>query len=116
MGLKLRRIRYQLVPIATFVISAALAGWIWASKAHSAAGTGEVEAIRVTLDSKYDGMLVELPKPVNLFDSVHSGQLIARLDTGPAEAELQKLEQEFSQLGGSATTAPAIAAAGRTGV
>src|SRR2546429_2337670 len=103
-----RRVRFQFVPIVTVVASACLAGWIWASQAHSAVGTGEVEAIRVMIECKSDGVLEQLPRPVNVFDSVTSGQIVARLDTSVAEAELRRLEQELSQLESGATTAPSV--------
>ena len=47
--LLLRRIRYQLLPIVTMIASASLAGFIWAKHAESAAGSGEVEAIHVSI-------------------------------------------------------------------
>ena len=103
-----RRVRFQFVPIVTVLASACLAGWIWASQAHSAVGTGEVEAIRVMIECKSDGVLEPLPRPVNIFDAVTSGQVVARLDTRAAEAELRRLEEELSQLSG-ATTAPSVA-------
>jgi multidrug resistance efflux pump len=104
-----RRVRFQFLPILTVLASATLAGWIWASQAHSAVGTGEVEAIRVMIECKSDGVLEPLPRPVNVFDAVTSGQVVARLDTRAAEAELRRLEEELSQLESGATTAPSVA-------
>src|SRR6185436_5109826 len=92
LSLLVRRLHIRVVPVITFAISALLAGWLWVSQAHSAMASGEVAAVRVALESKFEGVLEELPKPVNLFDSVKSGQVVARLDTSAAERELSTLE------------------------
>jgi multidrug resistance efflux pump len=102
MPLLLRRLRYQALPVVTFVLSASLAAWIWGSQARSAISTAEVEAVRVEVQSKFDGVLEEIPRPVNVFDHVNSGQVVARIDTSLAEAELKRLEQE--QTSASSTT------------
>lgn len=105
--LLLQRLRYQILPIVTLLASASLAAFIWARHVESAIGTGEVEAIRVHIESKSDGVLEEIPRPVNLFDVVQSGQIVARLDTRVQEAELRRLEAELAEIQNQPTTAPA---------
>jgi multidrug resistance efflux pump len=99
-----KRVRYQFVPIVTFLICAGLAGWLWSRQARSAVMSGEVNVVRVGIESKHKGMLEALPHPVNAFDTVKAGQVIARLDTTTAETELQQMEQELAALTGSTAT------------
>jgi multidrug resistance efflux pump len=89
--LALRRARYQLVPIFTMLISALLAGWLWARHAHSATTSGEVSAIRVAVESKVEGLLEQIPQPIHLFDSVRNGQLVARVDLTLFDKQIQRL-------------------------
>lgn len=96
--IRLRRWRHQVLPLVILLGSAMLACWIWISQSRMAAASGEVEAIRLEVHSNFDGILQELPRPVNLFDTVHSGQIVARLDVSLAEAELRRLQQELDHL------------------
>ena len=97
-SLLLQRARYHVVPIVTMAVSVALAGWLWNRNARSAVTTGEVNAVRVSIESKFPGLLEELPNPVRVFDTVKSGQIIARLDVAAAAAELQRLEGELERV------------------
>jgi multidrug resistance efflux pump len=106
MPLLLRRLRYQALPIVTFTLSALIAAWIWGSQARLAIATGEVEAVRVEVQPKFDGVLEEIPRPVSVFDHVKSGQVVARIDTSLAEAEVSRLEQEQQAVSASPTTMP----------
>jgi multidrug resistance efflux pump len=94
--LRLRRMQYQFLPVASLMVAASLAAWIWTGQSRSATASGEVEAIRVDVEPYFEAVLEEIPKPVKLFDTVSAGQVVARLDTSAAEAELRKLEQELS--------------------
>jgi multidrug resistance efflux pump len=114
-SLKLRRARYQIAPVATMLVCSALAAWLWTRHARMAGGTGEVSAVRVSLDSKVDGILEKLPQPVHIFDSVRDGQLVARVDLSLDEKQLQRLRAELERIrasgggggGSGATTRPA---------
>jgi len=109
-SLKLRRARYQIVPVATMLISTARAGWLWTRHAHMASGTGEVSAVRVSVESKVEGVLEKLPQPVHVFDSVRDGQLVARIDLTLEEKQLQRLRAELERMrgpGATTTTQPA---------
>ena len=97
MVLALRRARYQVLPVVSMLLCASLAGWLWARNARSIAAFGEVSAVKVALESKYEGMLEELPRPVKLFDSVRAGQVVARIDTSAAEIELKQIEAELQK-------------------
>src|SRR5438552_3885970 len=94
--LLLQRARFQLLPVFTMVLSATLASWLWARNARSVVAVGEVSAVRVGLESKYGGMLEEIPQPVKLFDTVKAGQIVGRVDTSGAEAELRQLEAQLT--------------------
>ncbi len=107
--LLLQRARYQVVPITTMVACTVLAVWLWARHARSSVAVGEVSAIRVGIESKVDALLAELPQPVQVFDRVNKGQIIARLDMTIVEGELQRLRAEVEQWrsAAAATTRPA---------
>jgi multidrug resistance efflux pump len=107
-----QRARYQVVPVLTMIACVVVAGWLWTRSASSAVTTGEVNAVRVSVESKFPGLLQEIPNRIRVFDTVKSGQTIARLDVDLAEAELQRLEAESQRLGetqppAGATTNPA---------
>src|SRR5688500_2132120 len=108
MGLALRRARYQVRRIIPMIVCAGVGAWLWARNAGSIAAFGEDSAVRVSLESKFDGMLEELPRPVQLFDSVRASQIVARIDTSLAEAEMRQIEAELQAAG--ATTQPASGA------
>lgn len=96
--LTLRRAQYQIVPIATMLLCTAIIAWLWVRNTRSLTAIGEVSAVRVSVESKYEGMLIELPQPVKLFDTVKNGQVIARLDTTLVEAQLKRLAAELESL------------------
>jgi multidrug resistance efflux pump len=110
--LRLRRMQYQVLPVVSLVVCASLAAWIWSGQSTSATASGEVEAIRVEIESAYEGVLEEIPRPIKLFDTVKAGQIVARLDTSAAEAELRRLEQELPGLSGGIDPATAPAGSG----
>jgi multidrug resistance efflux pump len=107
-NLKLRRARYQIVPVATMLVSCALAGWLWMRHSRTATATGEVSLVRISLESKVEGILEKLPQPVHVFDTVRDGQLVARIDMSLAEKQLQRLRAETERM--RATTQAAGAA------
>ena len=111
--LMLRRARYQMVPIFTMLVSTALVGWLWVRNARSMTVFGEVNTVRVSIESKLEGVLVDLPRPIEMFDVVRKGQVVARLDMDLAEKQLERLLAELESLkageGAAATTRPAAA-------
>ena len=109
--LLLRRARYQVVPIASMVVCSALAVWLWNRSMTAATTTGEVSAVRVSLESNFPALLEELPNPVKVFDTVKSGQIVARLDVSAAEAELQRLQHDLDRLRPQPSTAAAATTA-----
>ena len=96
--LMLRRARYQVVPITSMIVCTGLAVWLWNRSVTTATTTGEVNAVRVSLEPNFHALLEGLPNPVQVFDTVKAGQTVARLDVSAAEAELKRLQ--------SPTTAP----------
>ena len=86
----LRRVRYQMIPVVMFFAMLALTGWLWRRHQQLPGLVGEVEAIRVSVRSQFDGLLVPLDSgPLALFDEVRAGQAVARLDDAPAQAALE---------------------------
>jgi multidrug resistance efflux pump len=101
--LRMRRFRYQFLPIVAFIGAAVTAGWLWTRQTQNSSGVGEVHQIRVNVDAKFDGVLMSLSPPA-VFDSVKADQLLIRVDTTTQQAELARLEQE---IGGQTATTPA---------
>jgi multidrug resistance efflux pump len=96
--LLLRRVRYQIVPVLTLVVSAALAGWLWVRRGASTVAMGEANAIRVNVNCKSDGVLAELPRKLQLFEYVKAGEVLARLDNSMLDAQISKLQSEIDQM------------------
>jgi multidrug resistance efflux pump len=96
--LTMRRWRYQFVPVATMLVCAALAAWLWSRNARAFNATGEVSTIRVELESKIPGLLEEIPQPVRVFDAVRSGQIVARVDLSLVEKRFERLQAELERL------------------
>src|SRR5688500_973439 len=105
--LLIRRAQYQIVPITTMIACTVLAGWLWQRNVTSPLAFGEVSAVRIALESKIEGMLEELDPPVQLFDTVKSGQIVARLDMELAQKQLERLNVEVESLRASPTSQPA---------
>jgi len=110
--LMIQRLQHQMLPVLVVLVCAMLAAWLWTRQNRTAFATGEVSAVRVNIESKYDGILQELPQPVRLFDTVRAGQVVARVDSSAAESELRRLEQEFAAMQAAPTTAPSGGANG----
>jgi multidrug resistance efflux pump len=47
--------------------------------------------MRVSVESKVEGVLEKLPQPIHVFDTVRDGQLIARVDLSLVEKQLEAL-------------------------
>ncbi|MCU0963379.1 MAG: HlyD family secretion protein [Pirellulaceae bacterium] len=93
------RVRRRVLPLVTFVGSAVLLTWLWQKQGPAPGGIGEVEAIRVDVVAQVDGVLVSLPQPLlTLFERVHEGQVVARLDDRPAQTRLETLRAEIIRL------------------
>jgi multidrug resistance efflux pump len=97
--LVLQRVRYQLVPVATLVLSCVLAGWLWVRRGGAAVSVGEVNAVRVNINAKADGMLTDpggnFPA---MFDQVKAGAPVARLDSSHIEAQIARYQDEVDKL------------------
>jgi len=96
--LKLRRARYQIVPVATMLVIMALATWLWHRHANTATATGEVDAVHVSIESKVEGVLEKLPHPVHVFDTVRNGQLIGRIDLSVVDKQVLRMRAELERM------------------
>ena len=82
-----------------FAGAVALSGWLWGRQVGLPNGVGEVNADRYDVVGPVDGTLVPLPgKPLQLFDMVRTGQVVARLDDSTALASLTNLRGELARL------------------
>ncbi len=107
---RLRRFRYSALPVVSFFGCVLLTVWLWRQQAQMPNAVGEVERQRVAVTARADGILLRVNPPeggewdllkIELaeweengedwkqFDSVHKGQIIARLDHRDAAADLK---------------------------
>jgi len=94
-----RRIRYGVLPVVVFALATAATGWLWSRHLTLPNATGEVGAVRVEAVSPSDGRLIPLDgPPLQLYAKVRKGQVVARLDPGPSEANLETLQKELVRL------------------
>lgn len=94
-----KRIRYQLVPVMTLAVAMAATAWLWSHNASPRSGKGEVFTLKFNAVSHRAGTLVALPgKPLELFDKVDEGDLIAVFDDRPVLAELATLQSDVRRL------------------
>src|SRR4051812_23091319 len=96
--LLMRRVRYQVVPIATLVISLALSGWLWVRRGGSVTAIGSVNAVQVTVNSNVDGRLVDLPRKVDVFNVVSAGEVVARLDSSHIQAQIERETERLNEV------------------
>jgi multidrug resistance efflux pump len=96
--LLIKRAQYQIVPIMTMVLCIVLAGWLWTRTTRTPLTFGEVNVVRVGVESKIEGMLEELEQPVRVFDTVKRGQVIARLDLELVQKQLERLHSEVEAI------------------
>ena len=84
-----------------FGIVGAFTIWLWGQHLSLPNATGEVGAVRAEAVSPSDGLLLALVNgPMQLYEKVKRGQVVARLDPGPAKASLATLEEELVRLKG----------------
>jgi len=96
-----RRIRYEWVPVLTFCLLLVATSWVWRRHRQFPNAVGEVEAIRIAVRSQYSGVLTFPDSgPLQVFDPVKTGQVVACLDDAPAQAELLALRKETEALEG----------------
>src|SRR3954465_3738266 len=94
----MRRVRYQVVPIATLVICLALSGWLWVRRGGSVTAIGSVNAIQVTVNSNIDGRLMDLPRKVDVFNVVSAGEVVARLDSSHIQAQIDRETERLNEV------------------
>jgi len=96
--LLMRRVRYQVVPIATLVVCLALSGWLWVRRGGSVTAIGSVNAIQVTVNSNIDGRLMDLPRKVEVFNVVSAGEVVARLDSSHIQAQIDRETDRLNEV------------------
>lgn len=92
------------MPIACFLI--ALVGWgfLWQRQAQEVYGIGQVDALRINVNSPATGLVARMPHHTrlqwNLFDQIDAGDVIAEFDDSEYQAALQRFEFELDTLAG----------------
>jgi multidrug resistance efflux pump len=98
--LLLRRVRYQIVPIATLILSLAFSSWLWVRRGGSVTATGAVSSLQINVNAKVDGLLVNLPaeRKVQIFDQVTAGEVVARLDSSHIQAQIERETERLNEV------------------
>ena len=96
--LLLRRVRYQLVPILTLVTCLVLSSWLWVRRGGSVTAIGAVSSLQINVNSKVDGLLVELPQKLQIFDQVTAGEVVARLDSSHIQAQIDRETERLNEV------------------
>ena len=88
-----------LVMIAVVVVGGGIAAWMILSKPGLppgfAASNGRLEAKQVDIATKYQGRIAEVLADEG--DTVDAGQIVARMDTQPLEAQLRNAEAKIRE-------------------
>jgi biotin carboxyl carrier protein len=87
--LKIKRVRYQVLPGVIFVFAIFMTVFLWKGYAGSTHGTGEVSAIAIHISAPRAGRLIDAPGYPRLYDHVEKGQGIARISSGLKSSELK---------------------------
>lgn len=95
-GHLIREFLHRAVPILVFAAAAAGVGLLWNNRFVGTMITGEVEALRADVTSLHSGTIVSFP--VERFQSVTNGQVIAVLETMDADSASSDLEVVRSDL------------------
>ena len=99
MPLLLRRVRYQIVPILTLVLSLVFSSWLWVRRGGSVTATGSVSSLQINVNAKIDGLLVSLPaRKVQIFDTVSAGEIVARLDSSHIRAQIERETERLNEV------------------
>jgi hypothetical protein len=80
--LKLKRVRYNWLPLVTFIVSLALTVLLWRNYTGSTHSTGEVSSLAVHIAAPRAGKLLDGSGYPRLYDHVEKGQPIARINGG----------------------------------
>jgi len=105
-----RRIRYQLFPVLAFGASVVLTVWLWGHQVGLPNTVGEVNLIQVQATSSVDGVLAALPgRTFEVFDTVKSGEVVARLDSQQILAAVDTFKKDLARIRGDLAAAEAQA-------
>ena len=57
-----------------------------------------VSSLEINVNAKIDGLLVELPKKVQIFDQVTAGEVLARLDSSHIQAQIERETERLNEV------------------
>jgi multidrug resistance efflux pump len=96
--LRLRRLRFGVLPLVCFAGCAIAAGYLWQRQMPLPNTVGEAEVVRTEVAAPADGTLVALYRPWTLFDTVVRDQALAQLDDALTERELEATQKDLEVL------------------
>lgn len=95
----IRRIRYQLIPVLTFLTAGCLTIWLWAQHAGMPNAVGAVEVMRYEMAAPAAGILIPIPDGSwQPFDQITADTVIARLDPQATGAAMTVIREEVARL------------------
>lgn len=95
----IRRIRYQLLPVLTFLAAGCLTIWLWRQHSGMPNAVGMVEVVQFEMTAPADGVLVGVANgPWQPFQQVGPGVMVARLDSAPVDAAREIVQREVTRL------------------
>jgi multidrug resistance efflux pump len=96
---RFRYFRYVVMPFVSFAVCVLLTAYLWQRESQLPQTVGEVEAVRIDIAAGADGTLSPLYRSHwTLFDRVEAGEVVARVDERPVQAQMKTLYAELTQL------------------
>jgi len=79
LSLRLQRLRFNVIPFATFGLAVGLTLWLWARQGAATPSVGEVSTVTHHIVAPRDGRLVQTGTFPRAYDTVTPGQVLASL-------------------------------------
>jgi len=102
LALKLRRLRYKVLPLTTFCLAVGLTAWLWSRQGSATPAIGEVSIVTLRIVAPSDGRLAQTGAFPRIYDQVTPGQVMASLVPNSLDAADQVV-QLVAPAGGSVT-------------
>jgi multidrug resistance efflux pump len=101
-AVRLRRLRYQTVPLIAFMLAVAASGMLWQNSGGISQGVGAVDTPHVDVTSPTAGLVISLPHQSRgqwlIYDHIQAGEVIARIEDQQLERTKDELQQEVIKL------------------
>jgi multidrug resistance efflux pump len=86
------------VPVLTLCVAGTAAMWMWRGEGQIPNAIGEVDGTEIAIASPMGERIVALPHRLKVYDAVHEGDVVAKLDDRQPRAALATLRAELSEM------------------